>query len=393
MNKEQRLRQKIDELGQQWELVSEKLSRLREAKAIETDAARTFQLEKQIEPLEADVKRLEEQLDDLETQLQDLPQIQPASKTGQKTMTLSADLNKKIVEFLTSIPNSYDSNAQRALMLNAGLDPQLQNQIHFGGPPAQFFQLLLATLVSYGRLQDGRDALEAVLETAKSSVGRDKQDDCDRLLREWRMGDRNRQEGSPTEALRTETASTRPANAVPGHKYDIAVSYAHIDDHPSYGAEEGWVITLIKTLKIQLAQKLGSQDAYTLWSDHQQPGNIPISDMLPIFRDAALLVVVLSPGYVMSEWCQRQQNNFLHDVQNRVRSGSRVFVVERDRIEAGESPLEFSDLRGYPFWVRDREGRPPRVLTPQRDTGPYFDMLNDLSYDLAQELRKLKIGS
>ncbi len=286
MNKERRLRQKIDELEQRWKLLNEKLSRLREAKTIETDAARIFELEKKIEPLETEFKTIEGQLDDLENQLspereintgglQDKTRVQPAPKIGNGAMKLSAELNKKIV-------------------------------------------------------------------------------------------------------------------VVPAYKYDIAVSYAHIDDQPSYGAEEGWVITLIKTLKIQLAQKLGSEDAYTLWSDHQLPGNVPISEMITIFRDSALLIVVLSPGYVMSEWCQRQQNNFLSDVQNRVRSGSRVFVVERDHIEAGDRPSEFRDLRGYQFWVRDREGKPPRVLTPQRDADPYYDMLNDLSYDLAQELRKLR---
>jgi hypothetical protein len=63
-----------------------------------------------------------------------------------------------------------DERAQRALIERAELDPQLQNQIRFGGPPGQFFQLLVSTLLSYGRLEDGRDALEAILESAKSCI-------------------------------------------------------------------------------------------------------------------------------------------------------------------------------------------------------------------------------
>ena len=71
---------------------------------------------------------------------------------------------------------------------------------------------------------------------------------------------------------------------VPGYHHDIAVSYAPVDDQPVYGEEEGWVTSLIKALKIQLAQKLGSAEVFSLWSDHQLPGNVPISSMLDIFR-------------------------------------------------------------------------------------------------------------
>jgi hypothetical protein len=96
-------------------------------------------------------------------------------------------LHKKIVEFLISIPNVHDSNTQRALIYSAGLDTQLQNQINFVGPPAQFFPLLVSILRSYGKLEDGRNALEAVLESAKSYVGQDRRDYCDTLIQELRV--------------------------------------------------------------------------------------------------------------------------------------------------------------------------------------------------------------
>ncbi len=96
----------------------------------------------------------------------------------------SFGLHQKIVEFLTSLPNFHDGNTQRALIYGAGLDSQLQNQIYFTGPPAQFAQLLVTTLSGYGKLEDGRHALEAVLESAKQSVGQDKRNYCDTLIQE-----------------------------------------------------------------------------------------------------------------------------------------------------------------------------------------------------------------
>ena len=56
---------------------------------------------------------------------------------------------------------------------------------------------------------------------------------------------------------------------IPGFKHDIFVSYAHIDDEPLAGSDEGWVTTLVRKLKTRLAQRLGRSDAYSLWMDFE----------------------------------------------------------------------------------------------------------------------------
>ncbi len=104
--KEQRLRQKIDELEQQWKTLSEKSSRLGQAKAIESDTARKFQLEKQIEQIEAERHEIEQQLNDLESQLsrknevnpdhlQDKTQVRPMSKQGDEARKLPTSLRAR----------------------------------------------------------------------------------------------------------------------------------------------------------------------------------------------------------------------------------------------------------------------------------------------------------
>ncbi|MCP4396443.1 MAG: toll/interleukin-1 receptor domain-containing protein [bacterium] len=180
---------------------------------------------------------------------------------------------------------------------------------------------------------------------------------------------------------------------VPGYKYDIFVSYAPVDNQPLPGAEKGWVSYFIKALKVYLDQKLGRKDAYELWMDTRLAGNVRISDeMLDILTHTATLVIVLSRGYLESEWCQRQKNAFLKMVKERTRADSRVFVVEIDRLEAEQIPREFRELQGYPF-LENREGRSPRRLgtpTPQPTEQKYYDLLSDLSYDLEGELQRLK---
>ncbi len=181
---------------------------------------------------------------------------------------------------------------------------------------------------------------------------------------------------------------------VPNYENDIFVSYAHVDNQVEPGADEGWVTTLVKGLKTKLAQKLGRSDAYKLWIDPQLSRHVRITpQIMHTLKKTAILVVILSPGYVHSDWCQREKDTFLNFIKEKIRSGSRVFIVERDKIKDKERPPEFEELKGYCFWVQE-EGKAPRILgtpRPNPDDHRYYDLVNDLSYDLAEELEKLKL--
>jgi len=100
-------------------------------------------------------------------------------------LQLPSRLHKKIVGFLSSLPSVHDNDERKAFLYSAGLDAQLQNQLNFALPPIQFFQLLVPILSKYGTLADGRNALKAVLQSAKSFVGQQKQEYCDILIQEF----------------------------------------------------------------------------------------------------------------------------------------------------------------------------------------------------------------
>lgn len=105
-------------------------------------------------------------------------------RCGVSIMQLPVELQNKIINFLVSLPNIHDGDTQRALIYQAGIDSQLQAQISFGKPPAQFVPSLVSLLLSYGKGEDGRYVLETVLEAAKYYVGYDRKLYCDRLLEE-----------------------------------------------------------------------------------------------------------------------------------------------------------------------------------------------------------------
>ena len=182
---------------------------------------------------------------------------------------------------------------------------------------------------------------------------------------------------------------------VPGAEYDIFVSYAHADDVAPPGAQEGWVTTLVEGLKVCLGQKLGRQDAYSLWMDHELSRHESFSDeIVDSLRNTATCLVILSPAYLASEWCDRERETFIEAFRERQAGGARFFVVEREKLEIEARPEVFQQLLGYRFWVEDR-GHAARTLgfpVPDPSEHAYFDLINDLGYDLAKLLKQLKSG-
>lgn len=182
---------------------------------------------------------------------------------------------------------------------------------------------------------------------------------------------------------------------VPSYEHDVFVSYAHVDDEPEPGETKGWVTTLVSSLKTKLAQKLGRSDAFSLWMDHELLGHAGVSHQITgVLERTATLVVILSPGYLASSWCQREASAFLSHLSQRRESASssQIFVVRRDKIDGGE-PEEFAELAGYQFWVQDTLETTAHILgTPRPDPSDrrYYDRLNDLATELAAHLKSLR---
>lgn len=178
---------------------------------------------------------------------------------------------------------------------------------------------------------------------------------------------------------------------VPGCMHDIFVSYAHVDNEIFPDQQKGWVSTLVECLQKKLAQLLGRSDCYSLWIDSALSRHVKFTpQIVSALEQTAVMVVVLSPGYLASEWCNREKKTFLDLFPC---SHSRVFLVERDDIEPEERPEVFSELLGFRFWVREGERSVPRTLGEfglHHDADKYYPQINELGRALAFELKRLK---
>jgi len=171
---------------------------------------------------------------------------------------------------------------------------------------------------------------------------------------------------------------------------DIFVSYAHVDDATIAGPNQGWVTHLTKCLRTELARKLGRSDAYSMWVDHDLLHSHPLTpQILERVRRSAVLVVILSPGYIASNWCRQEREAFF----GVARSMQNVFVIEIDHIEDADRPAQLADFSPFRFWTRGpREGapRPFGWPQPQFDDQEYYGAVKDLAQAIAVELQRLK---
>ena len=173
-------------------------------------------------------------------------------------------------------------------------------------------------------------------------------------------------------------------------KPDIFVSYAHVDDVSFPGEPMGWVTALVRGLSQVLAMKLGRTEI-DIWLDTGlRAGDNSVAVTERKIEEAATVLLVLSPGYLQSPWCNRELDWFFQETQKRGAIGSRLFVIEIDRVER---PPQLVEWLGYRFWVEDPDTGRVRTLGVPRlkpDDPLYYNRLFDLGTDLAQVLCRLK---
>jgi hypothetical protein len=163
--------------------------------------------------------------------------------------------------------------------------------------------------------------------------------------------------------------------------YDVFISYAHADnDWPRYGAR-GWVDCFGEALESCLKRAHGKET--TIWRDAE--GRISGASVLtPTIKEALehtrVLVILLSPAYLKSEWCSDELRFFRDAAKTSggLRAGTKTRVVkvlklpvEREKFHTGVA--EIDDVPGHDFFQKKPNGtsaHPPQELDP-----PYGDSI------------------
>ena len=179
----------------------------------------------------------------------------------------------------------------------------------------------------------------------------------------------------------------------------VFISYAHIDNQPLSENQQGWITRFHTSLSAMLGMRLGRKAE--IWRDIKLSGNDIFADeILQQFPKTALLISVLTPRYVESEWCTREVKEFCKTAETTggmlVDNKSRVIKVVKIPV-ANEGPLPdvMKLALGYPFYIFD-EQQTPLELDPaygEEFTQKYNLKMAKLAFDVAELIKKIDLQS
>jgi hypothetical protein len=182
------------------------------------------------------------------------------------------------------------------------------------------------------------------------------------------------------------------------HEFEthLFISYAHIDNQPLTPEQQGWVSRFHALLEALLSMRMGRKAK--IWRDRKLSGNDIFADeIVAQFPKTALLIFVLTPRYIASEWCTREVREFCEAAQQSggivVENKSRVIKVIKTPVDSeGPLPPVLKEVLGYPFYIFDDE-QTPLELDPAYgpDMAQKYNLkMAKLAWDIAQQLKNLE---
>jgi hypothetical protein len=177
-----------------------------------------------------------------------------------------------------------------------------------------------------------------------------------------------------------------------GYDHDIFVSYAHEEQLGQWTErlreELGKALNLILFLK-------PPDPLVDVWIDEQLRKNLPLDDELRRrVEKSALLLVVMSPFYMRSEWCGNEVRWFAAAAaQARAAADGRVFVVQAFPTDRGKWPETIARLPGYCFFARHPVAQhelPVGLIGDKEDEVAFKQALYNLAGQIKSQLDELK---
>lgn len=176
--------------------------------------------------------------------------------------------------------------------------------------------------------------------------------------------------------------------------HDVFISYAHLDNQELVEGQKGWVANFHRALEIRVGQYLGKEP--DIWRDPKLHGNDVFAETLVTqVRDSAILISIMSPRYVRSEWTRREVSEFIREAGSRSSVGDkcRIFKVLKTPVPRDQHPSGLQALLGYEFFKIDPETGRPRELDEIFGPGAqreFWMKVDDVAQDVCNLLRMLE---
>ncbi|MBV9833152.1 MAG: toll/interleukin-1 receptor domain-containing protein [Alphaproteobacteria bacterium] len=141
------------------------------------------------------------------------------------------------------------------------------------------------------------------------------------------------------------------AYLAPHYAYDIFVSYATThSDRSGESPLATWTHALVRNLVHSIRDLDPRFDDLNVWLDeHYDPTVGLTSELKNSVSKSALLLIIMSPSYLRSDWCGRERDWFAAEVHARQQDQRPVFIIKA---------VPTSEQK-WPSFLRDDSGEPP----------------------------------
>lgn len=178
----------------------------------------------------------------------------------------------------------------------------------------------------------------------------------------------------------------------------LFISYAHIDNEPLTPEQKGWITRFHASLEALLSMRMGGKAM--IWRDNKLQGNDVFADeIVAQFSQTAVLVSVLTPRYLNSDWCTREVAEFCKRAEESggmvVENKARIFKVLKAPVDTQDSlPAVVKDVLGYEFFTIE-DGAPLELDSAfgEKFAQDYNRKVGKLAWDISQLLKKLETGT
>ena len=175
---------------------------------------------------------------------------------------------------------------------------------------------------------------------------------------------------------------------------DLFISYAHIDNEPLTPEQQGWITRFHSSLEALLSMRMGGKAR--IWRDNKLQGNDVFGpEIVDQFSHTAVLVSVLTPRYLNSEWCKKEVAEFCERAKESggivVANKARIFKVLKAPVDTQESlPKVMQDMLGYDFFTIE-DGTPLELDSAygEKFAQDYNRKVGKLAWDVSQLLKAL----
>jgi hypothetical protein len=178
-------------------------------------------------------------------------------------------------------------------------------------------------------------------------------------------------------------------------RYDVFVNFTRFDNQPKAADGEGWVSRFSRDLGMRLRVMLGEEPSVFRAERLLDSDNFAV-ELANTVQNSAVLVVVLTPRYVRSQWCREEFRLFLESAGQTggvfLEHTARYFKVLPGPVSPQELSPELRAVVGYEFFELASDGI-AREFDPQHEgefQRKYYEALNRLAQDIVDVLYLLR---